>query len=775
LTGIGTKTVSRNFCLGIQDLENNAEQYKHRINLFNEQKDQLFDNMSWLGANEIVASRKRLVESEDHETVLSKETDDNTNNHRRSSHNWNNETVEAALNRLSKAYATAMECVGALHRANDATLKNKSDQCRPQSTTSTGSDSVSVEILSNLNELNLYIGLARAARNLFENSILLDPLISTELAPTICHTLTKLEDDENDRYDIIKENDLNDEKRDVLSTARKRKRQSTIMLNSIGNKSTIQSIAYYALVNYGDLLVACIPPPTNSSTVLDRGVVKSLGAFHLANPVWNREIVVVNDADGTGTSDVRQTDGASSNDAVTGGTKGAKNENEDWINQSSEGPNIFSPNLSSEKYKKCLLDENEENILRLALVSYIDATAIDGTDPTVWLKLACAARRLGQILIHQNNTSIDSNLTNSLTSSEYWLRFRSLERHALEMSILCVGPNEVPNRTALRAIQELNTDIYDPYDNTSSRHGRKEFKLAVDLTKHSWLSLIRFVFNSCKTGVIESGFAEQPGLRDSITSPLLSFTLPPLLGMPSLALQLLCSFLDHSDLTSLQNTCTTIRVNVDFAKTHLIHANSTINNEALKTKEKLGTATTNTDPTNPDVDLPSMEKELKIGGSGRSSLTNRPASRVSSRVRSQMAASEKRAERNSRRQSIRYCLVAAVFGVSCDDERYQEAVENAMARDGAVFAMLSNGEKDERCHDFDQHSEGKGLNGITLARFFNVWKQNEVSSPIDLLFFVLSHLSIHVSDVFPANISEAETLSSLILECKSIFEYIYHF
>ena len=73
----------------------------------------------------------------------------------------------------------------------------------------------------------------------------------------------------------------------------------------------------------------------------------------------------------------------------------------------------------------------------LALVSLCDASDLDGSDPVLWLKLACAARRL------------------SITSGDKSLRYIRLERHALEMGKRSLPPFSPPrNRSIIQNILE---------------------------------------------------------------------------------------------------------------------------------------------------------------------------------------------------------------------------------------------------------------------------------------------------------------------------------
>jgi hypothetical protein len=759
--------------------------------------------MSWLGANEIIGPSKRLIEADtsdqvgEHTTnILSSETHvDNPDSGRKYAlkSSANNETAEAALNRLSKAYATAMECVGAMNKASNTINSTTNADQRQDIAFLDTCNIVTQNDQKYVDVLNLCMRLARVARDLFENSILRDPLISAEFASTTSYTLSKVEDEVYDIY--LRRQSTNYQLSGVSFLKRKRKRQSATVLNSIGNKSTKQRIAYYSLVNYGDLLVACIPPTSHNLTILDRGVVKSLKIFGSSvsmNSVWKREIQVVENGDKV--ANLGQIDGKFMEDPCEAMkdsdettltmfhsiAKEKGSDNNDIFSQLSTNTSASDQRTISRDSETYCCDENIRNTLRLALVAYVDATAIDGMDPTVWLKLAYAAQRLGKILFHEKENSHNSLSTDD--ASNGFLKFRRLERHALEMSISCTGPTEVPNRTAIRALQEMSVNdasYCNQYTTISAPSNEtRERKVVVDIAKYTWLSFTRFIFNICKTGIGVSEYeisstspnVDQPHSEDTIISPLISLRLPPLMGIPSSALQLLCSFLGDDEIWNLKNTCITIRHNVKCAKANLEQNPTMTYDEKNQATERVRLNSQMINRNNAQtaigvVDLLSTDKDTKCDGS---SPIKRQASRVSSRVRSQMAASEKRIDRRTKQQSIRYCLVAAVFGISCDDERYHDNVEDAMKRDSASFLKFSNRGNDTKCRDFDQISELAGSNGLTLPRFFNEWKQNEVAIPINLLFVILSHISIHVSGVFSASASEVEALSICILECKYI-------
>ena len=50
--------------------------------------------------------------------------------------------------------------------------------------------------------------------------------------------------------------------------------------------------------------------------------------------------------------------------------------------------------------------ETNEQTIHLALPAYCDATELDSSDPTLWYKLACAARLLGREVDNNNIVSL---------------------------------------------------------------------------------------------------------------------------------------------------------------------------------------------------------------------------------------------------------------------------------------------------------------------------------------------------------------------------------
>jgi hypothetical protein len=153
--------------------------------------------MSWQGAN----VERREKGSRDDATA-SAESDRRTQR--------SQETVEAALNRLSKAYSAAMHCMGAWYRAEKAHLQT------------TGAPGYS-ELQSSLSSLR---DVGQAARRTFEEAILLDPLVADDHAPVLSRTLLK---ELKERGDPI-----------VGPTMQRR---STVELRSAGHKATVEQLA----------------------------------------------------------------------------------------------------------------------------------------------------------------------------------------------------------------------------------------------------------------------------------------------------------------------------------------------------------------------------------------------------------------------------------------------------------------------------------------------------------------------------------------------------
>ena len=160
------------------------------------------------------------------------------------SRNKPSETVEAALSRLTRAYNVAMTCVGALHRAHSMALQS----------------ALHPETQQELHRV------AMAARTTLEQIILIDPLIADQYGSTWLQTVRDLANKNYHTFGFAIET-----------------RPKAANVKSSSHQTTVREIAYLALINYADLLMACQSqaPKQNhlqeqQPQVLDQGVVTTL-------------------------------------------------------------------------------------------------------------------------------------------------------------------------------------------------------------------------------------------------------------------------------------------------------------------------------------------------------------------------------------------------------------------------------------------------------------------------------------------------------------------
>ena len=162
------------------------------------------------------------------------------------------ETIEAALSRLSKAYTTSIECIGAINNTNRMILQQEK---RAESTIDNSTD-----IESALQTIQKVSNVARAT---IEKAILLDPLMLAHL-PILHQSMIELSNNDsssNPRWKAVQE------RRPIPPT-----------ISSAAHKSTLVKLAYLSLVNYSDLLLQS-STPTNAikpTRILDRGIVPAL-------------------------------------------------------------------------------------------------------------------------------------------------------------------------------------------------------------------------------------------------------------------------------------------------------------------------------------------------------------------------------------------------------------------------------------------------------------------------------------------------------------------
>lgn len=433
------------------------------------------------------------------------------------------ETPEAAIARLTSSYTSAMVAVGALHRLSGqycATFRRReegnaggvvfdagaakaangeppsnigdADAYRTiEATCATGGDDQETDLVTSqrdneadaadesLREAYTSIQrVARAARSAMEQSLLLDHVI---MAPIFLPEKENAVDKTNKGNIKNNARNVNDASGGVVMSSawldlwnhspeedtseahtnlNARSIESAFQTISVTkwnrqsstHRKEIRKVSYLALVNYADLLLClCHASVTNRKRdILDRGAVPKLGVVELFSTI-----------NGT---------------------------NRLWS------------------------DESTERTVRLALAAYVDASELDPTDPTLWFKLACAARALGWEI-----QSSSSKVLRIYTGPPR--THRCLERLALERGLLCLPKGIPPNRLVLHAWKEMENWYRGPpvsveqesdldkfvgvetLDEILTRKVDQPVELVIHLPRYSWAVLGRILIRASQEGV----------------------------------------------------------------------------------------------------------------------------------------------------------------------------------------------------------------------------------------------------------------------------------
>jgi len=677
------------------------------------------------------------------------------NNKRRKTTGRPSETVEAALNRLQKAYGTAMECVGAWHKA-DAAL------CRRERSSNSNND-------SNLDPL---WAVGRAARQTLEGSILRDALVQPHAPAWSFQDATVTADAAG------------------TTIPYPHSPTTAVQLRSAGHKATVKQLAYLSLVNYGDLLLQGLPPFSTTTandsvavaaTILDRGVVPSLKSFA-------RE---ANDDSTTAAASY-----CSSCWTVEPKT------NKKTVQEDGVADNMLDVEEEGAPAAPFVEEEPEQQTVRYALVAYLDATALDGSDPTLWLKLACAARRLGRLLSHEEDNGIP-------TSPCFW-KHRRLEQHALERAVAALPPSQPPNRTAVRALDEWHWEAervteYPPTapEQPMTEQPTVEESLVLVLPRYSWSTLGRMLLRVCREGSsynndMKSGHATTnveisttttTGYTISSVSPNVQVQLSPILVLPTTVLATVCSFLEPRQMGSFEITCRAMAASIISARAVLdndldasrrslrrqrqaAEQAAAREEEEAKRSENEGGASLPQRPSASGPPARSHSRGSSIEGDvSERSTANTTTKRVSKRVQSQIITSGKRTERSFRRNSTEYCLLAATLGCTAnDDEHYRSVVrkaqdEETVKNDRRADAALLKQAAVERVSSAKEVALER-LSDSSLHNFVKRVSSRRAISPLACLFDFVAHTSMHVSDVFCSDPGGSLVMSTCLLDCK---------
>ena len=461
------------------------------------------------------------------------------------------ETPEATLSRLQTSYSTSMSAVGALHRLSHqlgALLRKKNvgeheagentDNITPSETNDMANDQDPLddnvkddegEAATNLASLKR---VAQAARCAFERSLLLDPVLLAPifLSPNYAATINE----KKNKNAIIHGGsrgsvnvNITEDMRTVPSSAwldtwnnchMSREGSESATPATISNQVVAQSakkwikfseaqrrvirqVSYLALVNYADLLLCgclCHRHCAQSTTkdVLDQGAVSNLQALRIIPSSFNTTISV-SDQETIMTDDMNST------------------------------PRV-SKNRDCRHYQQCLWldDEPAQKTVYLALAAYCDASELDPSDPTLWFKLACAARALGRMVdfLSSSSSSLSSSSDNEKISDIIVpppRSYRSLERLALERGLSSLPRGVPPNRLLVRAWKEMEdwdreghfvNKVEDDTDhltmdnniitdeNPWERVKDQPTELVLHLPKYSWVACCRILVQASKEG-----------------------------------------------------------------------------------------------------------------------------------------------------------------------------------------------------------------------------------------------------------------------------------
>ena len=375
---------------------------------------------------------------------------------------------------------------------------------------------------------------------------------------------------------------------------------------------------------------------------------------------------------------------------------------------------------------------------QLALASLCDASDMDGSDPVLWLKVASAARRLGK------------------QSPAESIRYRRLERHALEMGKTALPTNLPPNRLIIRALEEHQSSYLHFQDSLIDNSGMQT-KLVLDLPRYSWTVLGRMLFRACNEGV-------NPDTREAFGSPCVEIHLSLLFLLPQRCLGLVCKFLQSTEIWRFEATCRGLSASILSARAMLERAEAAQTPHPQDEQKPLDLPTPSTQEP-PSNQVQQVEQPIHTKKKG-----DEPArARSSKRVLSQLRTSCKRADRESKRGSVKYCLLASVLHCTSDDETFTSVSNNDVRWDSLLKADSFTAEK--RTKDGLESTltppEGDAtdsrLGDFSLTAFVDKWNGMN-SGPFDVMQHYVSHVAMHVVDVFHSD-RDALALSVLLLDC----------
>lgn len=479
-----------------------------------------------------------------------------------------------------------------------------------------------------------------------------------------------------------------------LTGEQQQQRAPPPILSSEAHKSTVRELAYLALVNYSDLLLSC--GPTLSPK---KRTVLDHGVVRKVQSLGKESC---------------------------------------W--QEEEG------------------EESFETTQRFALAALCDASKLDGTDPIMWLKMACAARQL-QTTVHKRNPSL-------VLATKY----RRLVKYALECGTTALPPQMPPNRAIVRARNELEqekeTAINQEYETPLLEDEATQEVVVLELPRYSWSIFGRMLVRVCREGTDyqsnpHNGPSAAVPKKAAFGAPAVLVKLNPMFVLPPRLLRRICDFLDTRSTVRFEMTCRGISFSMMDAtaaasyehenkrkmSTSSHHDNDDDEEEEPNEKQDVNanTAAAKGGEAN-DEPMETDEKEQE----NKDGKEKAQSSRTSKRLRSQQITSGKIAERQSNRKSFEYCFLAATM--SCTKAAFKQQVQQAKKQESRS--------KNAASREWNNHATRGNQAGInrlleakertstsSLVAFVEQWGARNCD-PIDLLRKCLGHVAMNVHDVF---------------------------
>jgi hypothetical protein len=515
---------------------------------------------------------------------------------------------------------------------------------------------------------------------------------------------------------------------------------------SASHQKIIQEIVYLTLVNYADLLMAGLPASssmqsTATSLLLDRGVIQHIPSISADNP-----------------------------------------EQTIWLDTNSTTPTLTNISVVvSETYQRIV-------------AAYLDAVALDASDPTVYLKLAFAARKLDRI------------------------RTRRLQRHALERAKAGIlYPWQ--NRTAQRAWNEFQQEeeqnvqfqIFTP---SPQEDTTPPPAIVINLPRDSWLTMTRLVLRTCTnltSGNATASVVSNHSKDMSTTSPRVQIYLSPLIGLSTSIWARIFPYLDVPSRNHCEMTCRALHTQLLLARAKIaneIDASQRLERQRQRLQQQQSTADNVQNPESQPHHTPALPRTVatsmdSIDGNNHTSnnhslqpsvsdadtteaLSTGGQKRVSKRVRSQLITSGKRTERSYRRNSVEFCLLAATLGGPQRLDQFtrlrwrwgkiverNESGAPTGTNEKKTGSWTTTASPTTASELAIQKGSVSSLTSFVQFYFPQDSGKQRPMTPSSCLFTILAHVSMHVDQVFSSEPGGTASLTSCLLECKFVWKELY--